>query len=216
MAYCGKCGTELNDGAKFCPNCGTSVNTSVPSTVGGRKLFSKRIVISIIALVLGIVILGTIGWYYSQNYADSYSLEKLALVVKDVDGISDFHEGLAFFEKNKKLGVVNKMGEIVVEPTYDAEMLISEFSYNEGLARVRKNGKYGFIDKDGKEIISCDYEEVDPFTEGVSAVKKNGKYGFINKKGQVVIPLIYDYASSFSEGLSVVTKNGKSGYIRNI
>ena len=26
MAYCGKCGTQLNEGAKFCPKCGSPVH----------------------------------------------------------------------------------------------------------------------------------------------------------------------------------------------
>lgn len=28
MAFCSKCGTQLNDGAKFCPNCGQSTSGS--------------------------------------------------------------------------------------------------------------------------------------------------------------------------------------------
>ncbi|MCD8295421.1 MAG: zinc-ribbon domain-containing protein [Clostridia bacterium] len=30
--YCKNCGTFLNDGARFCPNCGTPVGSSVPTT----------------------------------------------------------------------------------------------------------------------------------------------------------------------------------------
>jgi uncharacterized membrane protein YvbJ len=26
MAFCGNCGTQLNDGAQFCPKCGHSTN----------------------------------------------------------------------------------------------------------------------------------------------------------------------------------------------
>jgi hypothetical protein len=133
-----------------------------------------------------------------------------------MDCISDFHEGLAFVEKDKKVGVINKMGEIVVEPTYDAVPNLNSLRYENGFAIVQKNGKYGFIDKKGKEIVSCEYEVAEPFSsEGFSAVKKNGKYGFIDKTGHVIIDFIYDNASSFSEGLSSVRKNEKFGYIDN-
>ncbi len=30
MAFCGKCGTQLNDGAKFCPKCGSKVGDNAP------------------------------------------------------------------------------------------------------------------------------------------------------------------------------------------
>lgn len=30
MAYCSKCGTELNDGAKFCPKCGSQIGMNEP------------------------------------------------------------------------------------------------------------------------------------------------------------------------------------------
>ena len=78
-----------------------------------------------------------------------------------MDCISDFHEGLAFIEKDKKVGVINKMGEIVVEPTYDAIPCLNFLRYMNGFAIVQKNGKYGFIDKKGKEIVSCEYEEAE-------------------------------------------------------
>lgn len=208
MAYCRKCGTKLNDGANYCPNCGAD-NSYHSSNKGSKK---KRIMF--LVLLLGIVLLGAVGWYLSHTTeADQYSLEKLALVIKDADCISDFHEGLAFFNKDNKAGVVNKMGEIIVEPTYDVEPDILNSFYKDGVAIVHKNEKYGFIDKDGKEIIPCEYEEAFPFAEGMAVVKKRGKYGFVDKKGQVIVSFSYDNAYSFSGGLALVNKDGKFGYI---
>ena len=49
MAYCGKCGTQLSDGAKFCPKCGESVRSTeekpkstVESFKEGRQQGSKE------------------------------------------------------------------------------------------------------------------------------------------------------------------------------
>lgn len=38
MAFCSKCGTELNEGAKFCPKCGQSISVeSVPQKLRGKR-----------------------------------------------------------------------------------------------------------------------------------------------------------------------------------
>lgn len=218
MAYCCRCGAELNGVAKFCPKCGNSIdggNVQGPNSIdkGVNITQKKSKTIPVLVIILVLLLLGGFGWYFSINRGNKYSLEKLALVTNGMDIITDFHEGLAFFEKGEKLGVVNKLGDIIVEPKYDSELLTFESFYNDGMARVCKNGRYGFIDKEGKEIIPCRYEEADFFTEGLTAVKKDGKYGFLDKKGQEVIPFIYGAASGFSEGLSAVEKDGKYGFI---
>ena len=192
MAYCSKCGAELNDGAKFCSNCGNSIDggnvqssNSIDKGVNNSQKKSKTIPVLVIILVL--LLLGGLGWHYSNNRGNKYSLEKLALVTNGMDKIANFHEGLAFF--------------------------LSDIFYNDGMAMVRKNGKYGFIDKEGKEIISCKYDEAIGFNEGLAVVKKDGKYGFLDKKGKEVIPFIYSSANAFSNGLSAVGKDGKYGFI---
>ena len=36
MAFCQKCGTQMADGAKFCPSCGTAVGSA------GDKMYEKH------------------------------------------------------------------------------------------------------------------------------------------------------------------------------
>ena len=33
MAYCGKCGTQIEEGVKFCPACGAALQVTQPETV---------------------------------------------------------------------------------------------------------------------------------------------------------------------------------------
>ena len=33
MAYCGKCGTPIDEGVKFCPACGSALQVAQPETV---------------------------------------------------------------------------------------------------------------------------------------------------------------------------------------
>lgn len=75
MAYCGKCGTQLSNGAKFCPKCGNPLDGVNTEEVGNniidslaespRSNSSKYLLIGIIALLL----IGG-GWYGYHFYSD--------------------------------------------------------------------------------------------------------------------------------------------------
>lgn len=65
MAYCGKCGTKLNEGANFCPKCGNPCgnSSSQPTeevTVASLSKKNKSVK-AILATVLAICIIGG-GW----------------------------------------------------------------------------------------------------------------------------------------------------------
>lgn len=100
---------------------------------------------------------------------------------------------------NRKYGVINQYGEVVVEPVYDQ---IS--SYREGLARVKVNGKYGFMNSAGELVIPADYSYAGDFSEGLADVKIGNGYGYIDKEGKLVIEPKYQIAQPFSEGLAAV------------
>ena len=64
--FCPKCGTELEEGAKFCSKCGMTTMTSVGHSVSGPLRKSKNkpistITIAIIAIVVVVVIIGFIS-----------------------------------------------------------------------------------------------------------------------------------------------------------
>jgi len=75
MAYCNKCGTQLSDGAKFCPKCGNPLDGVNTEDVGNdtidspedtpKSSYGKYLLIGIIALIL----IGG-GWYGYQLYSD--------------------------------------------------------------------------------------------------------------------------------------------------
>ncbi len=167
--------------------------------------------------------------------ADVDPFLKLAKVAADADCVYDFSEGLAAFKKGDKIGVVNKNGDIVLQPTvYDGGMCIAgkgggsfiPLLFIEGMALVRKGGyydennnlvkpwKYGYIDKNGKEIIPCTFDGAESFSEGYAVVYKDGKGGVIDKSGKQVVPYKYDMISDFSEGLAKIwTDDRLIGYI---
>ena len=116
----------------------------------------------------------------------------------------------AIIQSDSKYGLINRKGEIVVEPQYD--FILKSNRINRFM--VKSGEKYGFINNNGQVVIPFIYEDVNPYYERLAAVKKNGKYGFINHKGKVKIPFLYDDVFlGFSKGISDVTINDTSGYI---
>lgn len=55
MAYCKKCGAPINDGATFCPSCGTAQNSGAVTDNGGFGWGVLGCCIPIVGLVLFLV-----------------------------------------------------------------------------------------------------------------------------------------------------------------
>lgn len=129
---------------------------------------------------------------------------------------------------NKKWGVINDKGEIVVEPTYEEYIVIPnnkkdvfvctyDVNYDENTYKTK------VINAKGEEIISG-YNLVEPiynydnsnnifFEDNVLAVKKDNKYGLVDYTGKVLLNCEYEgieaikgIKNSFS-----IKKDGKLG-----
>ena len=124
-----------------------------------------------------------------------------------------FFENLAHYldkQDDGKYGVINRKGETVVPPQYDA---IENFS--NGMAIVSKivgeTSKQGYIDSTGKEVIALQYELAKDFTkEGYALVGNGGVLFFIDKKGQkAVFPkldALQNYSlTAFNNGFAKIT-----------
>lgn len=82
-----------------------------------------------------------------------------------------FKEGLAVGQKNNKFGFIDKQGEWIIKPQFDAA---DEFS--EGLAAVRKKNTVFYIDKNGTRAFKRNLGCVDEGCCGFSYGKfKNGQ-----------------------------------------
>lgn len=127
-----------------------------------------------------------------------------------------------------KLGLINRNGELIVQPKYDEifDDLPMGYYYpflkspdapedtvlSDGPAPVPP-GKYGIIDTTGKIICEPQFEELPVYGDGMFRVRIGEKYGYANEHGTVVIAPAYDYAVAFSEGKAIVSKGSKSSII---
>lgn len=100
----------------------------------------------------------------------------------------DFSNGHIAVMQERKFGLMDKTGKLVLACTFD---FIGQFA--EGLAPARKDTLYGYIDLKGNWIVKPAYSSAEAFHHGLAAVSlgdySDRKYGFINREGKVVIPL---------------------------
>lgn len=214
MAYCKNCGTKLDNGVKFCPNCGTPCGSeTIQETNMNQKKSSKKGFLIAAIVLLALVALGGAAWYFLGNQQDKYSLEGLAKAAVNYDYVGDFQDGMAIVNKGEKIGFIDKMGNEVIPCIYDF-MEDAHCSFREGLAFVRQGDKCFFIDKEGKKPFDFKYDSANNFSEGLTVVWKDGKCGYIDTKGNEVIALTdKQFYSDFSDGLAAVSKDGKFGFI---
>ncbi len=130
---------------------------------------------------------------------------------------------LSLIEGNgpSKKGIVNRKGEIMIQPKYDEmfddlpngfyfpfirskDVKVDSSASATGAEPVLI-GKYGIIDTTGKIISEPIFDELPVYGEGMFRIKIGEKYGFADKTGKIVIQPAYDYAVTFSEGKAIVS-----------
>lgn len=137
-----------------------------------------------------------------------------------------FSQGLAAVVLNKKVGFVDKKGDVKIPFKFDyTEYKFNFYSshfavFSEGLAAMMKGGKWGYIDKNGNTVIPFVYDWADRFHNGSAIVGKiiegQVKYGMINKQNSVISPFEFENGrfegSVYSnDNVFCMCKNGKWG-----
>ena len=167
---------------------------------------------------------------------------------RDYDEIGPFKGEYAYLSTNKypynnrKYGLINKKGEIVIEPQYFSlefnesnSLLVSESCKDRNGKAIYKNVNYcnetvlingtslvnlperysrGRDFNEGLAAVAIIKEEEDPF----SPYRKRNMYlwGFINISTDEIIECIYDEVSDFMYGYSVASLSRKKGIINKL
>ena len=110
-----------------------------------------------------------------------------AVVVKPAfHKASEFSEGLACVEVDRKFGYVDPTGKPVIPLRFTGAG-----SFSNGLARVqpRSRGPWGYINKAGRIVIQPRFAWCGDFARGLAEVQltRTGVTGFIDRKGVVVL-----------------------------
>lgn len=136
---------------------------------------------------------GTITWEIEPQY----------------DNVEYFTEHVAAVEKDRKYGMINENGEMVLPFIYDC-LKFCTFGY----IPAQKDGSWYFINVNGERVFGP-FEDAESFDYGYAAVKKNGKWGYIDKSGTDATAYVYDEAYSVDTNASAwVRKGNKWSYVK--
>lgn len=172
-------------------------------------------------VILGIIIFAILILVIAINLNKTPNLEYQLEEVKEIDYM--------VLMENNKYGVINKNGDVVIEPYYDEvqipnpskPLFICMYDYD-----IDKNQYKIKVFNDKKEQILYQYVVVEainlnsgispiPYEKSVLKFKEKDKYGLIDFNGKVIVKAKYDDIQSFdyNEGLLLVKKHDKYGII---
>lgn len=177
-----------------------------------KKVF---IIVGII-VIIAVIAIG-IAMYLIDKSKYDFEITKVTQI--------DYH---VLHQKNQ-YGVINRNGEIVVEPTYDViqipnpsrDIFICMYDYSseqkEYHTRVlNSKGEELYQGYDNVQAIPTEttYDGI-PFEKMVLRYKENGKYGLLSIDGKELTDAVYDEISaiSYKEGMLLVKQDEKCGVI---
>ena len=121
-------------------------------------------------------------------------------------------------QNERKYGMINKSGEIVVPLIYSHLYYVTgnpDSFDREDIIDAKKDGKWGLLDRKGNVVVPCEYDgEGFGWTENMASVILDGKCGFVDMEtSELVIPCTYINVGMFHDGLAFLQKGERYGYI---
>lgn len=111
----------------------------------------------------------------------------------------------------KKWGLINYDGKLVVDPIYQA---IGEFKHF-GYAIMQRDKGVGLLNSEGKEIVPPKYYDLKVLSPDLIAVSDEGEWMVINLKGDIILKKGYHKVEIWENGFLAFNKKGKWGLIKN-
>ena len=141
----------------------------------------------------------------------------------DVELVTNNYEYFALYAANDKVGVVNKSGEVLVDPTY--EQIYIPNQAEDVFICISGDGSYRIFDSHRKELLK-EFSEVTPLMiaeerlemeKQVLCYKEGEKYGLIDLSGNILTEAIYEKIESLKNkpGSILVKKDGLYGVLNS-
>lgn len=128
-------------------------------------------------------------------------------------GVPNFSNDFASVEINRKHGIIDIKGNIILPCEYD--YVISSY----GKQSVKKNGRTGYLSEKYEVLVPCEFDEiVHNLYDDRYAVRLNGKIGIYQTNVGLIAPTIYDdvqYVDDYylKKNYISTTQNQKTGFL---
>ncbi|MCD4746372.1 MAG: WG repeat-containing protein, partial [Bacteroidales bacterium] len=128
------------------------------------------------------------------------------IVILFITQINAQQSKYAFVRSDKKWGVINQEGKLVIDSIFDilyTPIVVNAPYYTnskkiihhpgDSLFKFRKSGKYGYMNIYNEIQIPNQYKEAFRFKNGYAITYSDIEYGIINKKGEYIFePIRYE------------------------
>jgi len=145
----------------------------------------------------------------SESKTALFTEQGVKLTAFEIDSISSFRKGKAIIYQNLKQGMIDREGEIIIEPLY-REIKIDE----EGLISTKMFDEWKILDGENNELRKIPADELQTFANGLYLIRVSKKMGVVDDGFTFILHPIYDELRDFYDDKLIAKKNGKFGLIR--
>lgn len=125
-----------------------------------------------------------------------YSVDSKEVIAPKFTEVTSFEKGKAIVAKNSGWGVIDTLGNLIIDFQYDNIRSVAQ-NY-----LATKNAKTIFFSYAGDTLFVADSIQISAFSEGFALIIKNNKIGVINQNAKMVIKFTFDnYSNALIFGL---------------
>jgi hypothetical protein len=126
-----------------------------------------------------------------------------------IDSISSFKKNYAIIFQNQRQGLMNRAGDIVLEPLY-GEIKIED----DGSVMTRMSDNWLFLDGENKLLFQCNADSLQPVLPDLYKINLAGKTQLVNKQLKPLNDYLFSSVDNFSNGRALFHDGGKTGIVR--
>ena len=150
-----------------------------------------------------------LAWYQIGNEFGYLDLKGQKVFIIKADMLECFYNGEAKYYVNKKVGLINKLGEIILEACYD----IIDTPFTNGYRTYVKDGKAGIIDNKYNVIKEFKHTRVSFLDNSLLKSEFDGYFGLLTISGGDLCEPIYDSLRLYNSDLIIVNKEKGVGLL---
>jgi hypothetical protein len=230
LKFCPACGTQREEAAAFCENCGHAFEGDVPKSAaresqtrpadgtGAAAVWSRirglgaQLGRSKRALLLGGVAVAVVAIAGAGFAFRNQIMERVGGADPDAPRVTAYDMALTPIRFGDKCGYVDEGGKLLINPQFEAAGFFDQAS---GLAPVSSGEKWGLIDRSGQYQVNPQFDALYPIPGApIFAVAVGNKIGFVDREGDYLVNPQFDEVDEFdAQGRAMAGLGGKYGLI---